>query len=168
MTAIVGLPLLALGQTAEPQQTQAQTKEKQATAPTKKKQMQPAQESSKPQAKPETGTETRGQTDVKGRAPDVNRNEPGARSSTSERNAGTNQTTTVNKQEFRSRHSEVFSLGRHPKEFFVQRFGEHHFRLIGNTYFVFVDGCWVAVDVDGFVYTERVICAGDPEFIEVD
>ena len=33
---------------------------------------------------------------------------------------------------------------------------------------VFVDGCWVTVDVDGFVYTERVICAGDPEFIEVE
>jgi hypothetical protein len=80
----------------------------------------------------------------------------------------TNQTTTVNKEEFRSRHSEVFSLGRHPKEFFVQRFGENHLRLIGNSYFAFVDGCWVAVDVDGFVYTERVICAGDPDFIEVD
>ena len=165
LTVILGLPLMALGQTAEPQQT----KETQTTAPTKKKKMQPAQESSKPQAKPETGTETRGQTDVKGRAPDVNRNEPGARSSTSQTNVtNTNQTTTVNKEEFRSRHSEVFSLGRHPKEFFVQRFGENHFRLIGNSYFVFVDGCWVAVDVDGFVYTERVICAGDPEFIEVD
>jgi hypothetical protein len=78
-----------------------------------------------------------------------------------------NQTTTVNKQEFRSRHSEVFSLGRHPKEFFVQRFGDRHFRLIGNSYFAFVDGCWVAVDVDGFVYTERVICPGEPDFIEV-
>jgi hypothetical protein len=169
LTVILGLPLMASGQTAEPQQTQAQTKETQATAPTKKKKMQPAQESSKPQAKPEMGTETRGQTDVKGRAPDVNRNEPGARSSTSQTNVtNTNQTTTVNKEEFRSRHSEVFSLGRHPKEFFVQRFGENHFRLIGNSYFVFVDGCWVAVDVDGFVYTERVICAGDPDFIEVD
>jgi hypothetical protein len=169
LTVILGLPLMALGQTAEPQQTQGQTKETQTTAPTKKKKMQPAQESSKPQAKPETGTETRGQTNIKGRAPDVNRNEPGARSSTSQTNVtNTNQTTTVNKEEFRSRHSEVFSLGRHPKEFFVQRFGENHFRLIGNSYFVFVDGCWVAVDVDGFVYTERVICAGDPEFIEVD
>jgi hypothetical protein len=74
----------------------------------------------------------------------------------------------VNVQEFKSRHSEVFSLGRHPKEFFVQRFGANHSRLIGNTYFVFVDRCWVAVDVDGFVYTERVICVGDPEFIEVE
>jgi hypothetical protein len=74
----------------------------------------------------------------------------------------------TNKEEFRSRHSEVFSLGRHPKEFFVERFGANHFRLIGNTYFAFVDGCWVAVDVDGFVYTERVICQGDPDFIEVD
>jgi len=184
MTVILGLPLMAFGQTAEPQQTQGQTKETEATAPTKGKKMRPAQEQSKPQAKPETGTNVRGQTNVKSRAPDVNRNEPGARSSTSQMNrnepgtrsstsetqtnVNTNQTTTVNKQEFRSRHSEVFSLGRHPKEFFVQRFGANHFRLIGNTYFAFVDGCWVAVDVDGFVYAERVICLGDPDFIEVD
>src|SRR5437763_4726337 len=179
ITAIVALPLLALGQTTEPQQTQqGQTKETQTTAPAKGKKMRPAQEQSKPQARPETGANVRGQTDVKGRAPDVNRTETGVRSNTStnqtnvrgtnETNVrGTSQTTTVNKQEFRSRHSEVFSLGRHPKEFFVQRYGASHFRLIGNTYFVFVDGCWVAVDVDGFVYTERVICAGDPDFIEV-
>ena len=161
MTVILGLPLMALGQT-EPQEketTQGQTKETQTTAPAKgKKKMHPAQEQSKPQAKPETGTDMRGQTNVKGSAQDVNRNQPGARSSTSQTNVGgTSQTTTVNKQEFRSRHSEVFSLGRHPKEFFVQRFGASHFRLIGNTYFVFVDDCWVAVDVDGFVYTR----AGD-------
>ena len=174
ITAILGLPLMALGQTTEPQQTQGQTKETQTTAPAKGKKMRPAQEQSKPQAKPETGTNVRGQTDVKGRAPDVNRNEPGARSSTSETNVrstnqtNVNQSTRVNVQEFKSRHSEVFSLGRHPREFFVQRFGANHFRLIGNTYFVFVDGCWVAVDVDGFVYTERVICAGDPDFVEIE
>src|SRR5437588_1835525 len=179
LTVILGLPLMALGQT-EPQQTQEQTKETQTTAPTKGKKMKPAQEqeATKPQAKPETGTNVRGQTNVKGRAPEVNKNQSGMRSSTGtsqtnvntgQTNVGsTSQTTTVNKQEFRSRHTEVFSLGRHPKEFFVQRYGASHFRLIGNTYFVFVDGCWVAVDVDGFVYTERVICAGDPEFIEVE
>ena len=168
MTVITALPLMALGQTAEPQQTQTQTKETQTTAPAKGKKTH-AQEPGKPQAKPETGTDVRGQTNVKDRAQDVNRNEPGARSSTSQTNVrNTNQTTTVNKEEFRSRHSEVFSLGRHPKEFFVQQFGANHFRLIGNTYFVFTDGCWVAVDVDGFVYTERVICAGDPDFVEVD
>lgn len=170
LTVLLGLPLMALGQT-EPQQTttQGQTKETQATAPAKGKKMRPAQEQSKPEAKPETGTEIRGQTDVKGRAQDVNRNKPAARSNTSQTNvSSTNQTTTVNKQEFKSRQSEVFSLGRHPKEFFVQRFGANHFRLIGNTYFVFVDSCWVSVDVDGFVYTERVICPGDPDFIEVD
>src|SRR5205814_4851384 len=166
MTTIMALPLMALGQTAEPQQTQGQTKETQATAPAKGKKMRPAQESNKPQAKPETGTDVRGQTNVQGRAPDVNRNETGARSSTSQTNV--NQSTKVNVQEFKSRHSEVFSLGRHPKEFFAQRFGANHFRLIGNSYFVFVDGCWVAVDVDGFVYTECVICAGDPDFVEVD
>jgi len=172
ITAItaVALPCMALGQTTEePQQAQGQTKETQTTAPAKGKKMRPAQEQSKPEAKPETGTNVRGQTKIKGHAPDVNKNEPGARSSTSQTNVtGTNQTTTVNKEEFRTRHTELFSLGRHPKEFFVQRYGANHFRLIGNTYFVFVDGCWVAVDVDGFVYTERVICAGDPEFIEVE
>jgi hypothetical protein len=173
LTAILGLPLMALGQTEPQQPTQEQTKETQTTAPAKGKKMRPAQESNKPQAKPETGTNVRGQTNVKGRTqdlnrPDVNRAETGTRSSTSETNVtGTNQTTTVNKQEFRSRHSEVFSLGRHPKEFFVQRYGVNHFRLIGNTYFVYVDGCWVAVEVDGFTYTERVICTGDPDFIEV-
>ena len=172
MTAItaVALPFMALGQTTEePQQTQDQTKTE-TTAPAKAKKMRPAQEQSKPEAKPETGTNVRGQTNtnVKGRAQEINRNQPGARSSTSQTNVNTNQTTTVNKEEFRTRHTEVFSLGRHPKEFFVQRYGANHFRLIGNSYFVFVDGCWVAVDVDGFVYTERVVCAGDPEFIAVD
>jgi len=175
LTVLLGLPLMALGQTAEPEQTQGQTKETQTTAPAKAKKMRPAQEQNKPQAKPETGTNVRGQTDVKGGAPDVNRNQPGARSSTGQTSANqstsqtnVNQSTRVNVQEFKSRHSEVFNLGRHPKEFFVQRFGANHFRLIGNTYFVFVDNCWVAVDVDGFVYTERVICPGDPEFIEVE
>ena len=172
---------MALGQT-EPQQTQEQTKETQTTAPTKGKKMKPAQEqeATKPQAKPETGTNVRGQTNVKGRAPEVNKNQSGMRSNTStgtsqtnvntgQTNVGsTSQTTTVNKQEFRSRHTEIFSLGWHPKEFFVQRYGASHFRLIENTYFVFVDGCWVAVDVDGFVYTERVICPGDLGFIEID
>ena len=170
MTAITALPLMALGQTAEPQQTQGQTQsnETQTTAPAKGKKKQ-VQEPSKPQAKPETSTDVRGQTNVKGRAPEVNRNEPGARSSTSTGTSQTNvnQSTKVNVQEFKSRHREVFNLGRHPKEFFVQRFGASHFRLIGSTYFVFVDNCWVAVDVDGFVYTERVICAGDPDFVEV-
>ena len=178
ITAIIALPLMALGQTTDTQQTQTQeqTKDTQTTAPAKGKKMRPEQaEPGKPQAKPETGTSVRGQTNVKGRTQEMNRNEPGARSSTStstgmsQTNVGSSsQTTTVNKQEFRSRHSEVFSLGRHPKEFFVQRFGASHFRLIGNTYFAFVDGCWVAVDVDGFVYMERVICAGDPEFIVVE
>ena len=169
----LALPFMAVGQTREePQQTQEQTKETQTTAPAKGKKMRPAQEQTNPQAKPETGTNMRGQTNtsVKGRAQEINRNQPGARSSTStsQTNVNTNQRTTVNKEEFKTRHSDVFSLGRHPKEFFVQRYGANHFRLIGNSYFVFVDGCWVAVDVDGFVYTERVICAGDPGFVVVD
>jgi hypothetical protein len=175
MTAItaVALPFMALGQTTEePQQTQGQTKDTQTTAPAKAKKMRPAQEqeATKPQAKPETGTNVREQTNVRGRAQEIRKNQPGTRSSTStsETNVNTNQTTTVNKEEFRTRHAEVFSLGRHPKEFFVQRYGANHFRLIGNTYFVFVDNCWVAVDVDGFTYTERVICAGDPGYVVVE
>src|SRR6266702_5228354 len=101
MTAILGLPLMALGQTAEPQQTQGQTNETQATAPAKGKKMRPAQEQSKPEAKPETGTKLRGQTNVRGRTQDVNRTEQGGvRSSTGQTNVtGTNQTTTVNKDE---------------------------------------------------------------------
>src|SRR6266542_4842659 len=84
ITAIIALPLMALGQTTEPQQTQEQTKDTQTTAPAKAKKMRPAQaEPGKPQAKPETGTSVRGQTNVQGRTQDMNRNEPGARSSTS-------------------------------------------------------------------------------------
>jgi hypothetical protein len=153
LTVILGLPLMALGQTTEPQQSPGQTNETQTTAPAKEKKMRPAQQSTKQKSETDTNVQTN--------APDVNRSETGARSSTSQK-------TTVNKQEFKSRHSEVFSLGRHPKEFFIQRFGANHFRLIGNTYFVFVDSCWVAVDVDGFVYTERMICPGDPDFVVVD
>jgi hypothetical protein len=158
LIVVLGLPLMALGQTAEPQQSPGQTNETQTTAPAKEKKARPAQESNKPQAKSETDTKVSGQTKAQGGTQDVTKSE--ARSSTSQK-------TTVNKQEFKSSHSEVFSLGRHPKEFFVQRFGANHFRLIGNTYFVFVDSCWVAVDVDGFVYAERVICPGDPDFVVV-
>ena len=181
LTVILGLPLMALGQQAEPQQTQGQTKEPQTTAPVKGKKKQPEQDATKPQAKPETGANVRPQQNVKGRAaaPEVNKNEPGKtesgmRSGTNETNVrstnqtNVNQSTKVNVQEFKSRHTEVFSLGRHPKEFFVQRFGANHVRLIGNSYFVFVDNCWVAVDVDGFVYTERLICPGDPDYVVID
>jgi hypothetical protein len=172
MTAItaVALPFMAIGQTTqEPQQAQGQTKDTQTTAPAKAKKMHNAPDASNPQTKPETGTNVRGQTNtnVKGRA-HVNETQPGTRSSTSQTNVNTNQTTTVNKEEFRTRHSDVFSLGRHPKEFFVQRYGASHFRMIGNSYFVFVDGCWVAVDVDGFTYTQRIICQGDPDFVVVE
>jgi len=170
--AALALPFMAISQTTDEQQTttQGQTKETQTTAPAKGKKMRPAQESTQSQAKPETGTSVRGQTNVQGRTREVNKTGTGTRSSTSQTSVtGTNQTTTtVNKDEFRTRHSEMFSLGRHPKEFFVQRYGANHFRLMGNSYFVFVDGCWVAVNVDGFTYTERVICAGEPDFVVVD
>ena len=156
-TIALALPFMAVGQTTEPQQSPGQTNETQTTAPAKGKSMRSTQEQTRPEAKSETDS----RTNVQSRSEDATTTQTGVRSSTSQK-------TTVNKQEFRSRHSEVFNLGRHPKEFFVQRFGANHFRLIGNTYFVFVDSCWVAVDVDGFTYTERVICAGDPDFIEVD
>ena len=174
MTAItaVALPFMATGQTTEePQQTQGQTKETQTTAPAKGKKMRPVQDQNASQTKPEAGTNVRGQTNtnVKGRAHVTGtENQTSSRSSTSQTNVrGTSQTTTVNKEEFRTRHAEVFNLGRHPKEFFIQRYGASHFRLIGSSYFIFLDGCWVAVDVDGFTYTQRVICAGDPDFVEI-
>src|SRR5256885_4359809 len=81
LTVILGLPLMALGQTAEPQKSPGQTSEPQTTAPAKEKKMRPAQESNKSEAKTETDTNVRGQTDVQGRAKDVNRSETGARSS---------------------------------------------------------------------------------------
>ena len=84
---------MALGQTAEPQKSPEQTNETQTTAPAKEKKMRPAQQSTKPQTKSETDINVRGQPN----AQDVNRSETGARSSTSQK-------TTVNKQEFRSRH----------------------------------------------------------------
>jgi hypothetical protein len=173
----MALPLMAFGQQAEPQQTQPQGQTKEPQTTTKGKKMRPEQaEPNKPQAKPETGKNAPGkpQTNVKGRPQEIKKNAPETRSSTSTNETNVrgqtnvNQSTKVNVQEFKSRHSEVFSLGRHPKEFFVQRFGANHVRLIGNAYFVFVDGCWVCVDVDGYIFSERVICAGDPEFIEVE
>ena len=157
-TIAVALPLMAVAQNTEPQQSPGQTNETQTTAPAKGKNTRGTHEQTTSNTKSQTGTET----NVQGRTEGATKTETGARSSTS------SQKTTVNKQEFRSRHTEVFSLGRHPKEFFVQRFGADHFRLIGSTYFVFVDTCWVAVDVDGFVYAERMICPGDPDFIVVD
>src|SRR5258705_13932682 len=101
--AALALPFMAISQTTTDEQqttTQGQTKETQTTAPAKGKKMRPAQDQSNPQAKPETGTDVRGQTNVKGRAPNVNGNQPGARSSTStsQTNVNTNQTTTVNKE----------------------------------------------------------------------
>jgi hypothetical protein len=162
LIAIMALPLMALGQTPDQQQGAApgQTKETPEKAPAKKKKARPAQEQpGKPQARPETGADMRGGTKAEGGAKGVKQTEAGTRSSKTQ--------TKVNVQEFKSRHREVFTLGRHPKEFFIQRFGANHFRLIGNTYFAFVDGCWVAVDVAGFVFAERVICEGDPDFILV-
>src|SRR5215471_14083530 len=104
LTAItaVALPFMALGQQAEPQQTQEQMKETQTTAPKKAKKMRPGQEQTQeqtqPQAKPETGTNVRGQSNVKGRAQEIKKNAPAERSSMNETSVrSTNQTMTVNK-----------------------------------------------------------------------
>ena len=183
LTVIMTLPLMAFGQEEKPQQSPGQTNE----APAKTEKERPAQQATKPETKPEKATDERKQTDVKG-GQDVNRSpaETRAESANDERvRKDVNRTGDVNKSEtetrsnssasrpkvsvdeFRSRHSEMFNLGQHPREFFIQKYGDNHFRLIGNTCFVFVDGCWVAVNVSGFTYTQRVICEGDPEFVEV-
>jgi hypothetical protein len=161
LIAITALPLMALGQAADQQQDAAkgQTNESQEKTPAKKKKARAAREPAKAQPKSETGADVRAETKAEGQAKGTKKTEAGASSSKTR--------TKVNVQEFKSQHREVFTLGRHPKEFFVQRFGANHFRLIGNTYFVFVDSCWVAVDVAGFVFVERVICEGDPDFIVV-
>src|SRR5207247_11435224 len=78
LTVILGLPLMALGQT-EPQQTQEQTKETQRTAPTKGRRRKPAEGQTNPKAKPETGTKVGGQTRVKGRAAEETKNHSGQR-----------------------------------------------------------------------------------------
>jgi len=153
---------LALSVGAQGYQNQPQPTDDQQQAPQKGKNQ---QDTEKP-AGPSSGHSSR--EEMKDTSKPAKMKSGGTATTTGKSQANVNQKTTVNKQEFRSRHSEVFSLGRHPKEFFVQRYGESHFRLIGNTYFVFVDGCWVAVDVDGFTYTQRVICAGEPEFVEVE
>ena len=189
LTAIMTLPLMAFGQGAEQQQSPTQTKETEATAPAKTRTERPAQEETKPQTKkPERATDERAKTDVQDRdrdvnkgksetraesandervGTDVNRSRDENKSQTETRSNSSTSRTKVSVEQFRSRHTEMFNLGRHPKEFFIQKYGEKHFRLIGNTYFVFLDGCWVAVDVDGFTYTQRVICEGDPEFVEI-
>lgn len=184
LTVIVVLPLVAFGQDEkQPQQSQGQPNEAPATTEKEK----PAPQATKPQTKPEKAVEERPKTDVKDGAQvnrskaetraesandervrkDVTRTPNETKTEVESRSSSSTSKTKVNAQEFRSRHSEVFNLGRHPKDYFVQRYGEKHFREIGNTYFVFVDGCWVAVDVDGFTYAERVICEGDPDFVEV-
>jgi hypothetical protein len=171
LIAALALPIMASGQGEEKQaqQGQEQTKEPatetQTTAPAKGKQ--PAHT----QTAPATKAETNG-TIQQNRAEDANRKDAAAGAERSQTNRSSVKTenktnTKVNVQEFRERHQDVFSLGQHPKEFFVQKYGENHFRLIGNIYFVYVDGCWVSVHVNGFGYSERVLCSGDPDFIEV-
>jgi hypothetical protein len=148
---------MALGQATDQQQDTAhkQKVEQQEKTPAKKKKARGMHEAAQSQNKSDTGANTRGGVTAQGH-------------STRSNQTDTRKTETkVNKEEFRSRHTEVYKLGRHPKEFFVQRYGANHVRLIGHTYFVFVDDCWVAVDVAGFTFVERTICPGDPDYIVV-
>ena len=189
LTAIIALPLMAFGQKEDqqqPQQPPAPANE----GPANIEKEQPEQPAAKPPTKqPEKVTDERPQTNVKDGA-QVNRSKTETRAESANdkrvkkdvkrtpeetktkteaetRSGSSTSKTKVNVQEFRSRHSEVFNLGRHPKDYFIQKYGEKHFREIGSSYFIFVDGCWVSVDVEGFGYAQRVICEGDPEFIEV-
>ena len=157
LIAIAALPFMALGQTTDQQKdtAQGQTNESQEKTPAKKKKAHPAHEAGKAQPNPNANANMHSETKA-----------TGTKKTQATAPSGKTQTN-VNKQEFKSQHREVFTLGRHPKEFFIQRYGANHFRLIGNSYFVFVDTCWVAVDVVGFVFSERVICDGDPDFIVV-
>jgi hypothetical protein len=178
------LPLMAFGQKEDQQQPQQQAPTNEGPANIEKE---PPE--TKPPTKPEKATDVRAKPDVKDKdgaqvnksktetraesendkrvQKDVNRSPDEAKTKAETRSNSSTSKTKVSVEEFRSRHSEVFSLGRHPKDFFIQKYGGNHFRLFANTYFIFVDGCWVAVDVDGFTYTQRVICEGDPEFVEV-
>ncbi len=157
LIAIAALPLMALGQTADQQKdtAQGQTNESQEKTPAKKKKAHAAHQPDK--AQPNSNADANMHAETKA---------TGTKKTQATAPSGKTQTK-VNVQEFKSQHREVFTLGRHPKEFFVQRYGANHFRLIGNAYFVFVDSCWVAVDVAGFVFAERVICEGDPDFVVV-
>lgn len=159
ITAVaMGLAVSAIGQTDQQQQQQA---------PPSKENPTKAEQTTDQPAGPSMGHSNREQ--LKDTSQPAKMKSGGTASANTGKNQTTvNQKTTVNKQEFKSRHSEVFSLGRHPREFFVQRFGASHVRVFSNTLFVFVDGCWVAVDSDGFTFAERMICAGDPDFIEVE
>jgi hypothetical protein len=59
--------------------------------------------------------------------------------------------------------------GRHDRDFYRSRYGGH-FRFFPafNEYFIFENGCWYAVDVEGNVYLDRTICPGDQYFIDID
>jgi len=156
LIATMALPLVVLGQAPDQQQAPSQGQPSEEKAPPKKK-AHPVQEV----VRPETNTTVHTAHAMKPETGAAGVNKTKTNSST------TTQTKVVNKAEFKSTHQEVFSLGQHPKEFFIQRYGANHFRLIGNTYFVFVDGCWVAVDVVGFTFVERTICEGEPDFVVV-
>lgn len=158
LIAMTAVPLIALGQATDQQQDEAQKQkaEQQEKTPAHKKKTRHEQQT-QPQNRADTNANMRGGMKAKTHTSE------GSRSETTSSKTKTK----VNKEEFKSSHREVFTLGRHPKEFFVQRYGANHFRLIGDTYFVFVDDCWVAVDVAGFTFVERVICPGDPDYVVV-
>jgi hypothetical protein len=54
----------------------------------------------------------------------------------------------------------------HNREFFIERFGVNrvHFFNTFGFFFVFVDHCWVSVEVVGFPFSDEIICANDAAF----
>src|SRR5262245_9473240 len=99
---------LALSVGAQGYQNQPQPTDDQQQAPQKGKNAQ--QDTEKP-AGPSSGHSSR--ESMKDTSKPAKMKSGGTATTTGKSQANVNQKTTVNKQEFRSRHSEVFSLGRH-------------------------------------------------------
>ena len=157
LIALTALPFMALGQTADQQQDAAkeQTKESQEKTPAKKKKAHAAHPGGQSGDRREHAR--RDQSQGSGEGHEEVRSQGAFKQDPNEGEQVCSSSRTTAK---------CFHLVSIPKSL-VQRYGANHFRLIGNSDFVFVDGCWVAVDVAGFVFVERVICQGDPDFIVV-
>src|SRR5689334_9386572 len=129
LIAITAVPLIALGQATDQQDDAAhkQKAEQQENTPPHKKKAHHEQPAAQSHNKADANAGAQGGMKAETHRKGENRSD----------RSSSKTTTKVNKEEFKSRHHEVFTLGRHPKEFFVQRYGPNHFRLIGNTYYVF-------------------------------
>lgn len=92
---------------------------------------------------------------------------PKAKPKATKKKKATKKPTTVTESKLAAPLDDLSHIGRQPREFFVERYGENHFRIVDNIGFVYSNGRWVAVDVDGFNFTEREIGPCDPEFVAV-